>query len=248
LKIDREDEVRQETSQKRVRVMFAGEMVADTRRPLLVWERPYYPTYYFPPGDVRMDLLTSIDEGRRSPLGDAEAFTVTVGDRQAIAAAYQHHGVGELDGHIAFVWKEMDHWFEEDEEVYVHPRNPYTRVDILPSSRSVRIEVGGVTVADSVRPTLLFETGLPVRYYLPRTDVRLELLEPSDKTSECPYKGTAEYWSVVIDGDSQEDVVWSYPFPTHESAPIAGLMCFYDERVDVYVDDELQERPKTVFS
>lgn len=246
--MSRHDDVRMEKSQKWVRVMLGGEVVADTRRPLLVWERPYYPTYYFPRADVRTDLLTPIDRNRRSPLGDAPAFTVTAGDREATAAAYHHPGLEGLEDHVAFVWQKMDHWFEEDEEVYVHPRDPYTRVDILRSSRHLRIEIEGATVAESVRPTLLFETGLPVRYYLPKTDVRMDLLEPSEKTSECPYKGTAEYWSAVIDGDRHDDVVWSYPFPTQESAAIAGLMCFYDERVDVYVDGEIQDRPKTIFS
>lgn len=243
-----QDEVRVERSHKRVRVMLGGEVVGDTRHALMVWERPYYPTYYFPEADVRTDLLTPADRSRRSPLGDAPAFTVKAGATEAVAGAYHHPGMEELEDYIAFVWRKMDHWFEEDEEVYVHPRNPYTRVDTLRSSREVRIEVGGVTVAESVRPTLLFETGLPVRYYLPKTDVRMDLMEPSDRSTECPYKGTAEYWSVVIAGDRHDDIVWSYPFPTLESAPIGGLMCFYDERVDLIVDGERQVRPETIFS
>lgn len=240
--------VRTEPSPKRVRVMLGGEVVADSERVLLVWEKPYYPTYYFPEEDVSGGLVSE-DRNRHSPaLGESRSFTVKAGDRLVEAGAYAYPAVEELQGRVAFVWRKMDHWFEEDEEVYVHPRDPYKRVDILPSSRRVRIELEGMTVAESDRPTLLFETGLPVRYYLPKTDVRLDLLDSSDRTTECPYKGTAEYWSVVAGGHRHEDVVWSYPFPTIESSRIAGMMCFYDEKVDVYVDEERQERPDTVFA
>lgn len=240
--------VRTEPSPKRVRVMLGGEIVADSERVLLVWEKPYYPTYYFPEEDVSGGLVAE-DRGRHSPaLGESRSFTVKAGDRPVEAGAYAYPGVEKLEGRVAFVWRKMDQWFEEDEEVYVHPRDPYKRVDILPSSRRVRIELEGVTVAESDRPTLLFETGLPVRYYLPKTEVRLDLLESSGRMTECPYKGTAEYWSVVVEGRRHDDVVWSYPFPTIESNPIAGLMCFYDEKVDVYVDGEEQERPDTIFA
>lgn len=240
--------VRTERSQKRVRVIAGGRVVADSRHPLLVWEKPYYPTYYFPEADVAVDLLAPEDGGRRSPeLGQSRTFTVKAEGRDIAAGAYSYPDAEPVAGHIAFPWRKMDHWFEEDEEVYVHPRDPHTRVDVLSSSRHVRIEIDGTTVADTTRPTLLFETGLPVRYYLPKTDVRLDLLEASDHLTQCPYKGTAEYWAVVVGGRRHENIVWSYPFPARESVPIAGLMCFYDERVDVYVDDEKQERPRTAF-
>jgi uncharacterized protein (DUF427 family) len=231
--------------------MVGAETVADTTRPLLVWEKPYYPTYYFPEDDVRTELLVPTDESRRSPSrGDAQVFTVKAGGGEAAGAAYAYpeSPIEQIRGHVAFDWKAMDHWFEEDEEVYVHPRDPYKRVDTLHSSRHVRIEVGGTTVAETHSPTLLFETGLPVRYYLPKTDVRMDLLVRSDSHTDCPYKGTAEYWSVNVDGESYPDIVWSYPFPTPESAKIAGLMSFYNEKVDVYVDGELQGRPDTLFS
>jgi uncharacterized protein (DUF427 family) len=142
----------------------------------------------------------------------------------------------EHDGLIAFRWSVMDHWFEEDEEVYVHPRDPHTRVDILPSSRTVRVEIDGVEVAASNHPTLLFETGLPVRYYFPKTDVRLDLLLPSDHVTACPYKGTARYWSVRIGDAVHPDIAWGYDTPLPESTRIAGLVAFYNERVDLIVD------------
>jgi uncharacterized protein (DUF427 family) len=161
---------------------------------------------------------------------------------------YRDRGAAEHDGLIAFRWSAMDHWFEEDEEVYVHARDPRTRVDILPSSRAVRVEVDGVTVATSSHPTLLFETGLPTRYYFAKTDVRLDLLVATAKVTACPYKGTARYWSVRAGDAVHPDLAWAYDSPLPESVRIAGLVCFYNERVDLTVDGERQERPRTPFS
>ncbi|MFP3915649.1 MAG: DUF427 domain-containing protein [Actinomycetota bacterium] len=242
--------VRTERSLKRVRAILGGEVVADSTDVLMVWEKPYYPTYYFPEEDVSAGLVPEDGSGSSPALGESRWYTVKTGHHQVEKGAYSYPGspLEEIRGYIALVWKAMDHWLEEDEEVYVHPRDPYKRVDILAGSRHIRIEVEGTTVADTHRPTLLFETGLPVRYYLPKPDVRLGLLEPSERRTECPYKGTARYWSVVAGGRRHEDLVWSYPFPTHESDRIAGLICFYDEKVDVYVDGQLQERPRTVFA
>ncbi len=241
--------VRIESSQKRVRVMLGGEIVADTTSPLLVWEVPYYPTYYFPEADVRTDLLVATGETRRSPSrGEATQYVVKAGNSEGVAYAYHEPKIPELAGHYAFVWKTMDHWFEEDEEVFVHARDPYTRIDILPSSRRVRVEVDGVTVADSTNGAFLFETGLPVRYYLPKTDVRMDLLTPTDTRTACPYKGEARYWSVTVNGKTYEDIVWGYDSPLPESFGIGGMVAFYNEKVDIYVDEELQERPKTKFS
>ena len=137
----------------------------------------------------------------------------------------------------------MDQWFEEDEEIFVHPRDPHTRVDALRSSRHVRVVMAGETVAETTRPVLLFETGLPTRYYIPPEDVRLDLLEPSGAGTRCPYKGVASYHSVRVGGELVADVVWHYPFPIPECPKIEGLLAFYNERVDLYVDGELQERP-----
>lgn len=153
-------------------------------------------------------------------------------------------GVGPLAGYVALDWDSMDAWFEEDEEVFVHARNPYTRVDALRSSRHVQVEIAGEIVADSSSPVILYETGLPPRYYLPALDVRRELLVPSTTTSSCPYKGTARYYSI---GD-HVDVVWTYPTPLPESRPVQGLYCFYNERVDLIVDGERLKRPVTKFS
>src|SRR3954454_14396609 len=245
--------VRVETGSKRIVAYLGGEVVADTTTPLLVWERPYYPTYYFPLADVRADSLQADDAlpAVRSPSrGDGRRFSVRAGDKLAPGAAvrHEHSPFEELRDAIRIEWDAMDAWFEEDEEVFTHPRDPHTRIDVLPSSRHVRIEIDGVTVAESSNPTLLFETGLPVRYYLPKTHVRLDLLAHTDSESHCPYKGQAEYWSVRTGDALHEDVAWSYPTPLPESLGVAGHIAFYDEKVDVFVDGVRQERPHTKFS
>ncbi|SFO14854.1 MULTISPECIES: DUF427 domain-containing protein [Actinomadura] len=240
----RKTSLRIEESGKRVRAYLGGHLVADTTRPSLVWEIPYYPTYYFPEADVRAELVED-GPGKRSPSrGDATAYTVKVNGAEAPGGALRHT---ELPGLVRLDWDAMDAWFEEDEEVFVHPRDPHTRVDVLASSRHVRVEVDGVTVAESSSPRLLFETGLPVRYYLPKPHVRMDLLEHTETVTHCPYKGTAEYWSVHAGDGIQKDLAWSYPTPLDESRKVAGLICFYNEKVDIFVDGVLQERPKTKF-
>lgn len=217
--------MRVEEGAKRVRAFLGGRCVADTRRPKLAWQVPWYPAYWLPEGDV--DLHAVPPEAVRRPPAEA---------------------AGALDGHVHVDWNGVDAWFEEDEEVYVHPRDPYTRVDILASSRHVVVGVGGEVVADSRKPTLLFETGLPVRYYLPPTDVRLDRLRPSASRSRCPYKGTAGYWSVEAGGETFPDLAWTYRTPLAEAVKVAGLICFYNEKVDLVVDGEALERPRTKFS
>jgi uncharacterized protein (DUF427 family) len=243
--------IRIETGAKRVRAYLGGEVVADTARPVLVWEVPYYPTYYIPLADVRAELLDAGGGVAHSPSrGDGRTLTVKTASQDARGAAlrYEDSPIDELRDLIRLDWGAMDAWFEEDEQVFTHPRDPYTRVDILPSSRRVRVEVDGVTVAESTSPRLLFETGLPARYYLPKTHARLDLLTPTETVSHCPYKGQAEYWSVRTGDTLHEDLAWSYRTPLPESQKIAGLIAFYNEKVDIYLDGELQERPSTKFS
>ena len=228
--------------------MLGGEIVASTTSPLLVWEVPYYPTYYFPEADVRTDLLVETGEIRKSPSrGEATQYTVKVNGAEGAAYSFKEPKIDEIAGHYVFVWKTMDHWFEEDQEVWVHARDPYTRIDILASSRRVRVEVEGVTVAESSNASFLYETGLPTRYYLPKTDVRMDLLTPTDTVTACPYKGTARYWTLTVDGETCDDVVWGYDAPLPESEEILGMVSFYNEKVDIYVDEVLEQRPKTKF-
>lgn len=242
--------VRVEDGAKRVRAYLGGELVLDTVRPKLVWEIPYYPAYYVPAEDVRVELVQT-DRTERSPSrGEARYLHVKVDNRRVDYAAWQYPDspMEELRDHIRFDWQAMDAWFEEDEEVFIHPRDPHSRVDILHSSRHVEVLVNGVKIADTTKPTLLFETGLPVRYYIPQTDVRMELFTATELQTGCPYKGFARYWSVAAGDDVHENLAWSYASPFHESHKIAGLVSFYNERVDLVVDGERQERPRTKFS
>lgn len=242
--------IRVEPSPKRVRAFLAGDLVLDSVQPLLVWEAPYYPTYYFPAQDIRAVLLpTGIDE--RSPSrGIGEIYDVKVARATVEGAArrYPASPIEELREAVRIEWGAMDEWLEEDEPVYTHARDPYTRVDILASSRHVEVAVDGTTVADSHQPRILFETGLPPRYYLPLTDVRLDLLVPSAAASHCPYKGTATYWTLDTGTARHVDLVWIYRSPLPESQKIAGLACFYNEKVDLTIDGVPQPRPRTKFS
>jgi uncharacterized protein (DUF427 family) len=245
---------RWEDSRRRVRVVFGGIAVADSMRVMLLHEFGRLPVFYFPLEDVRMDLLEETDHRSFSPLkGEASYWTIRAGSRVAEHAAWSYadplpDGPG-VKGYLAFYWHLMDAWYEEDEQVFAHARDPYKRVDILPSSRHVRVVLAGVTVAESRRPRLLLETGLPTRYYLPEQDVRRDLLEPSETTTRCPYKGQASYWSATVGGRQFKDIVWSYRDPLPACSPVNSLLCFFDERVEaVYVDGERQAVPSTPWS
>ncbi len=248
---ERDSRIRIEPSSKRVRAYLDGEAIVDSTRAMLVWEIPYYPAYYFPAEDVRTDLLVDTGETKRSPSrGDGQLYDVKAGDRTAVKAAVRHldSPVDELRDLVTFKWDALDHWFEENEEVRVHARNPYTRVDALASDRHVQVLVDGKTVADSTHATLLFETGLPTRYYLPKPDVRMDLLTPTETVTSCPYKGDARYWTLTTGDTTHEDFVWGYDFPLPESIKVGGLVCFYNEKVDLVIDGVQLERPKTHFS
>jgi uncharacterized protein (DUF427 family) len=229
---------------RRIRAWLGGRCVLDTSRAYYVWEWPGYPQYYVPVDDVAPGLLA--DEGVTEDRVPGAGHRHRVGERDGTAWV---HRDGDLAGHVRFEWSALDAWFEEDEQVFVHPRSPYTRVDALRSSRRVRIELAGEVLAESSSPVLVFETGLPTRHYLPRTDVRWEHLEPSATVTECPYKGrTTGYWSVRVGGRLHADLAWSYDFPIRQLLPIAGLVAFYDEKVDTSLDGEPVDRPVTHFS
>ncbi|MEZ5174625.1 MAG: DUF427 domain-containing protein [Acidimicrobiia bacterium] len=239
-----------EPTQKRIRTQIRGVTIADSTDVLMVWEIPYFPTYYFPQSDVRMDLMTDSGETKQSASrGTANLFDIAVGDHVVPRAArvWNDAKTDELTGSVSLVWKAMDAWFEEDEEVIVHARDPYTRLDILQSSRHISVEVDGVVVAESDHPRILFETGLPARYYLPKTDVRFEYLRASDTVTSCPYKGHARYWTIEVNDTSHEDLAWGYDTPLREAQEIAGFVAFYNEKVDITIDAVRAERPTTQF-
>lgn len=245
--------VRVEPCPRRLRVEFAGEVVADSTEALYLFEAGHLPVYYFPADDVHFDLLRASDTTSHCPRkGDARYWSIEVGSRRSTDAAWGYpepiETCPDISGHVAFYWDRVDAWFEEDDEVFVHPRDPYKRIDVLRSSRHVVVSVDGVQVAESRRPLLLFETGLPTRYYLPPLDVRRDVLVPSPTITRCPYKGTAEYYSVEIGNRRHDDLVWVYRTPIPEIPKIEHHLCFYNERVDLVVDGRALERPTSPWS
>lgn len=242
-----------EPTQRHVRVKFGGEYIADSKNAMLMIEYPYELHYYFPKADVHMAYLTPSGNTSHSGYrGDAQLMTVQVEDQIADDAAWTYPETKEprpdLSDYVAFVWKKMDAWYEEDEEVFLHPRNPYHRVDTIKSKRHIKVMANGETIAETNAPYLLFETGLPVRYYIPQEDVNMTYLTPTETHSTCPYKGIANYWTIKAGDEVFKDVVWSYPDPIEESPKIKGLMAFYNEKLDIYVDGELEVKPRTVFA
>ncbi len=235
---------------RRIRAYLRGEKVLDTTRARYVWEWPHYPQYYIPVADVRRDVLVPEGHSQQTGRGAAELQGVRVGEehRPRAAKLITESELDGLAGTVRFEWDALDAWFEEDEQVFVHPRSPYVRVDALRSDRSVRVELDGVVLADSPSPVMVFETGLPTRYYLSRIHVNFAHLVPSDSQTACPYKGvTSGYWSARIGDAVHEDLAWTYDFPTRQLLPIAGMVAFYNERVDIFVDGEPLERPQTHF-
>lgn len=244
-----EGSTRIEETGRWVRAYFGGLKVADSKRVLLVWEPRRLPVYYFPTQDVRMDLLRAAKGG---PGSEKARFDLVVGSRIAENAAWRYTDRSpeheRISDYVGFHWRQLEAWYEEDDEVFVHPRDPYHRVDVLQSSRHVRVDIEGQVVAETRRPRLLFETGLPTRYYIPKQDVRMDLLDATGTSTACPYKGQARYWSVRVGDKVIDDLVWSYPAPIPECPKIENLLSFYNEKVDIYVDGELQVRPLTPWS
>jgi uncharacterized protein (DUF427 family) len=233
---------------QRIRVVIGGETVVDSTRAKLLHETGHLPVYYLPEEDVRSDLLEPSQTHTHCPhKGEASYWSVRAGGRTVEDAAWYypepHDGADFLRGHIAFYWDRVDEWWAEDEQLFEHARDPYSRIDIYPTSRTIRILVEGEPVAETTRARILFESNLPPRYYIPREDVRGELLEPSDKHSRCAYKGEASYFHVRVNDTLHEDLIWFYPDPAYDGARVKDLLCFWNERVDIEIDGELQERP-----
>jgi uncharacterized protein (DUF427 family) len=251
------DSLRYEPTAKRIRVCLGGERVADTRDALLVWEpRRVVPTYAVPSAALTAQLVPAGAES-----GDEDcpwilpptvpfanhtcagtAFDVIAGDDTGAAAAFRPDDP-DLADYVILDFGTFE-WREEDEPIVSHPHNPFSRIDVLRSSRHVRIELDGELLAESSRPMLLFETFLPARFYLPRQDVAVRL-EISDTVTYCAYKGRASYFSLP---DGPRDVAWTYHEPLHDAEPVRDRICFFDERVDVIVDGERRDRPVTPWS
>jgi uncharacterized protein (DUF427 family) len=240
-------------SPRRISVKFNGQIVGDTKEALIVHERGRVPVYYFPSDGVRTDYLVPTSQETQCAIkGTVSYWTVVVGDRSAENAAWSYQtplaGSEVLAGYISFDWDQMDAWFEEDEEIFEHARDPYRRVDALRSSRHVKVVVDDVTVAETDHPVLVFETGTPVRYYIAPEDIDMSLLEASDVQTRCPYKGIASYWSLVVQNKRYDNSVWSYQEPIPELPQIKGLYAFYGDHTKIYVDGVLQESSETYAS
>jgi uncharacterized protein (DUF427 family) len=236
---------------RRLRGRLGTAWVFDTERALYVWEFPPYPQYYVPLADVDTDLLVDEHRSETTEQGTAALCGLRVGElaRSGAVLVYGAEAAEPLRHTARFRWEALDAWLEEDEQVFVHPRNPYTRVDALRSTRRVRVELEGAVLAESAATVMVFETGLPTRYYFDRTAVDHSHLVATDTVTACPYKGvTSAYWSAKVGDELHPDLAWAYDFPTRQLLPIAGLVAFYNEQVDVSIDGERLERPVTHFS
>ncbi|KAF2765987.1 DUF427-domain-containing protein [Teratosphaeria nubilosa] len=245
---------------KQIKILFNGSYIIKTTNARYVWEHPFYPQYYVPYSELQSTAKTSgalkITEGEKFAAGDAgktlaRQLRLSVGEKSTddvLAFSEELEGLAEgLRGLVKIGFEGVDRWFEEDLPIFVHPKDPFKRIEILASARPVRVFVGGQKVAETTTSMHLYETGLPVRYYIPLTSVDPGVLRRSETRTRCPYKGESEYYSVVVGGETYEDVVWFYDRPTLESAQIAGLVCFYNEKVDIELDGEILERPVTHF-
>jgi uncharacterized protein (DUF427 family) len=240
-----------EPTPKRIRVEVGGEVIADSRHAFILHESGLQPTYYFPPDDVRADVLEPTDRHTQCPKkGEASYYTIRAGGETVENGAWYYptplDAAAFIQGLVAFYFNRMGRWLEEGEEIGVHPRDPYHRVDVVSTDRHIRVSLEGELLAETERALALFESNLPPRWYIPREDV-IASLQPSETVTRCPYKGTASYYTVTgLEGG--KDLIWYYEQPLAEVGRITGLLCFYNEKVDVELDGELQERPKSPFS
>ncbi|KAF1849541.1 DUF427-domain-containing protein [Cucurbitaria berberidis CBS 394.84] len=229
-----------EHTPRRVRGLFNGRYAFDTIQAYHVWEHPYYPQYYVPISSFSPDASLSKTSPIDGTNGGAHLGRLNVGNRSTNRVLI--FNTKTLQDLVKVEFGAVDQWFEEDVPIYCHPKDPYKRIDILQSTRNIKIALDGIPLAESSSPLLLLETTLRTRYYLPPTSVNWQHLTPSDTETLCPYKGRANYYHVKLDGKEYRDLVWYYRYPTTESAPIAGYVCFYNEKVDVWVDDVKEAR------
>jgi uncharacterized protein (DUF427 family) len=233
--------IRNMPTERRVR----ADDVVDTTRALLVWEpRRIVPSYAVPVDEVELVAGGEVAADVEGVLHPGVPFAVhTAPGEPVLVSGRAGFVLEDLPGYVVLDFNAFDAWFEEDEQIFGHPRDPFHRVDVRRSSRPVRIELDGQVLAETTRSRMLFETRLPTRFYLPKEDVAVAL-RPSARMSYCPYKGQASYWSC----DAAEDIAWSYEDPLPELGVIKGLVAFWDERVDVYLDGSLRPLPGGVFA
>lgn len=244
-----------EATAKWIRAGFGGETIVDTSAALILRRENRLPVYCFPKKDVRLDLMTKTRKTATfAPQGTATYWDINVSEKHAknVAWTFDNPAAGQQDltDYIVLEWGKMDAWFEEDDEVFVHLKDPYHRIDVLKSSRRVSVVVGGQTVADTQNAVFLFETGFPTRYYIPKDGVAMEFLEPSDLQTRCPYKGIASsYWSVKVGDTYLKNSVWCYSDPLPEAYKVKDCLCFFGEKVEaIYLNEVLVPKPVTPWS
>ena len=234
----------------RIRCVASGETVVDSDHAMLLHETGRLPVYHFPLAEVRMDLLEETGEREPSARGELAWHRLTIGERVVPRAAwtYPEPAAGFLEGLIAFRWDALDEWFAEAEQLFGHPKDPYSRIDVCRTTRRVRVLLDGEVLADSRRARVLYEAALPPRWYLPAEDVDTARLVPSGHLTRCAYKGAAHYWHVRVGGELVPDLVWSYPDPEHDAEPVRDRLCFFSEKVDIELDGVIEKRPTTQWS
>jgi uncharacterized protein (DUF427 family) len=238
-----------EESPKWIRARFGGETVADSRHPRLLHEHGRLPVFLFPEQEVRMDLLRPSGRTKQDAVkGELRMLDLAVDGRGVEDAAWTFESEPLLEGLVALRWDAMDEWLEEEEQLHGHPRDPYSRIDVRETSRHVVVRVHGEVVAETRRAKVLFEAGLPPRWYFPAEDVRRELLEPSDTQTTCAYKGFASYFDLRVGDQLEDDLVWTYNDPLHDALQVKYMLAFFNERVNLEVDGERQDRPRTQWS
>lgn len=225
-----------EPTNRRIRLKIGDRFIADTTQAIVIYENGGHPTYYLPKADFVADVLKPSSRTGSAPLFGMRLYWSLQSDDASLEdKAWSFDGaalgLSELGDYLTVEWSAV-RWFEEDEEIFRHPRNVYKRVDTIPSSRLVEVFVDGKLVATTNRAIFLFETGLITRHYFPAEDLLAGTLVPSELTTYCPYKGAASYYHFDLDGKRHENIVWYYPEPLAESGKIKGLISFYNEKVD----------------
>lgn len=225
---------------RRLRATLGGETVFDTRRAMLLHETGILPVVYVPEADVTAELEAT-ERSTHCPFkGEASYATVRAGGRVAENALWTYRAPLEqaawLEGYVAFYWDRLDAWFDEEEPIRGHVRDPYHRVDVRATAAHVRVLAGDTVIADSHEAKVLSETGMPNRFYLPARDVRDDALQPSDTATHCPYKGDAGYATVAVDGVRAPDGAWRYDEPFEDAVKVRGHWCFSGEELTVEVD------------
>lgn len=258
MKLGTEGPVKTLPTPRKVQLLFGGVYILRTTKAVYVWEHPFYPQFYVP-----LSELVAASESGSFELEEVEKFRAedgkhvatqyvirvpkTIATNQIVAFSDELHGNAEQLKGLVKIEFGVCQWFEEDTPIHVHPKDPFKRVDVLQSTRDIKVSVDGQMIAHTTTSMHLYETGLPCRFYIPLTSIDPTVLRPSDMRTKCPYKGEAEYYNVEVNGKLHENLFWYYTRPNVEVSKVEGLVCPYNERVDIELDGQKLERPETHF-